>query len=348
MRGHDMIQSNRGLSRRRLPAGLATLLAGLLLVLAALPALAQTDPLPSWNEGPRKAAIIDFVTRVTREGGPDFVPVPERIATFDSDGTLIAEQPMYVPTVFAVDEVKAVAKEHPDWKKVQPFKAVLENDRKRIGEISERQYLVMLTRAHAGRTVAEVEARVNEWIKTARHPRFNRPYTDLVYQPMMELLDYLRANGFKTFVVSGGDITFMRPWMPKAYGIPPEQIFGSSGRVAYHLEGNTPSIVRLDRVDLFTVGPGKPVAISLNIGRRPIFAAGNSDGDLEMLQWTTLNSGPRFALLVHHTDGVREWAYDRTALVGTLDKALDEAPKRGWNVVDMKTDWKVIFPFEKQ
>lgn len=343
-----MTTPSRGISRRRLPACLAALLAGMALAFTVLPVLAQTDPLPSWNEGPRKAAIIDFVTRVTRADGPDFVPVPERIATFDSDGTLIAEQPMYIPTVFVADEVKAVAKEHPQWKKVQPYKAVLENDRKQMSEISERQFLVMLSRAHAGRTVDEVEARVNEWVKTARHPRFGRPYTDLVYQPMMELLDYLRANGFKTFVVSGGDITFMRPWMPKAYGIPPEQIFGSSGRVAYHLAGDKPEIVRLDRVDLFTVGPGKPVAIALNIGRRPIFAAGNSDGDLEMLQYTTLSPGPRFALLVHHTDGVREWAYDRTALVGRLDQALDEAPRRGWNVVDMKNDWKVIFPFEKQ
>lgn len=343
-----MTISTRGLSRRRLPSSLAALLAALLLAFTVLPVLAQTDPLPSWNEGPRKAAIIDFVSRVTREGGPDFVPVPERIATFDSDGTLIAEQPMYPPIVFAMAEVKAVAKDHPEWNKIQPFKAVLDDDIKRLGEISEKQYLLLLNKAHAGRTVAEIETRVTEWVKTARHPRFNRPYTDLVYQPMMELLAYLRANGFKTFIVSGGGIDFMRPWMPKAYGIPPEQIFGSSGRLAYHLAGDKPEIVRLDKVDLFTVGPGKPVAIALNIGHRPIFAAGNSDGDLEMLQYTTLSPGPRFGLLVHHTDGVREWAYDRTALVGKLDKALSEAPKRGWNVVDMKADWKVIFPFEKQ
>lgn len=343
-----MTTPSRGISRRRLPACLATLLAGMLLAFTVLPVLAQTDPLPSWNEGPRKAAIIDFVTRVTREGGPDFVAVPERIATFDSDGTLIAEQPMYIPNLFVVAKVKAAAKDHPQWKNRQPYKAVLEDDRKRISEMSERQFLIMLSGANAGRTVADIEARVGEWIKTARHPRFDRPYTDLVYQPMMELLDYLRANGFKTFIVSGGDINVTRPWMPKAYGIPPEQIFGSAGRVAYNMAGDTPEIVRLDRVDLLTVGPGKPVAIALNIGRRPIFAAGNSDGDLEMLQYTTLSPGPRFGLLVHHTDGVREWAYDRTALVGRLDKALDEAPKRGWNVVDMKTDWKVIFPFEKQ
>ncbi|MEP9375968.1 HAD family hydrolase [Aquabacter sp. CN5-332] len=312
-----------------------------------LAAFAQSDPLASWNEGPAKSSIMDFVRRVTTQGGPDFVPVEERIATFDNDGTLWAEQPMYFQIAFAMDRVKAMAKDHPEWNDRQPYKAVLEDDRTALAALGEKGFLQIMAATHAGMTVAEFETIVSEWLKTARHPRFDRPYTDLVYQPMQELLAYLRANGFKTFIVSGGGIEFMRPWAPKAYGIPPEQIVGSSGKTQFRLEGDTPSILKLPEIEFVDDGPGKPVGINRFIGRRPVFAAGNSDGDLEMLQWTTLNTGPRFALIVHHTDAEREWAYDRDSPVGRLNKALDQAPARGWLVVDMKRDWKLVFPFQK-
>ncbi len=327
-------------------ARLASALLGLALVALALPTLAGADPLPSWNDGAAKAAIIAFVERVTTEGSADFVPVPERIATFDNDGTLWSEQPMYFQIAFAVDRLKALATANPALAEQEPYKTVLSGDRAKLAALGEKGLLQIVALTHAGMTVDEFSGLVRDWLKTARHPRFDRPYTDLVYQPMLELLAFLRANGFKTYIVSGGGIDFMRPWVPDTYGIPPEQIVGSSGKTEWRLVGDTPAIVKLPEVEFVDDGPGKPVGINRFIGRRPIFAAGNSDGDLQMLQWTTLAPGARFGLIVHHTDAAREWAYDRNSLVGRLDKALDEAPRRGWLVVDMKADWKRVYPFD--
>jgi phosphoglycolate phosphatase-like HAD superfamily hydrolase len=325
-------------------AALAAALGGLSLPLLPRLAAAQADPLPSWTEGDAKRRILDFVARVTTPGGPDFVPVEERIATFDNDGTLWAEQPIYFQIAFAVDRVKALASQHPEWATTPPFNAILSGDRAALAALGEKGFLPVIAATHAGVTVAEFEKAVRDWLSTARHPRFDRPYTSLVYQPMLELLAFLRASGFKTFIVSGGGIEFMRPWVPATYGIPPEQIVGSSGRTAFRLDGDIPAIVKLPEIEFVDDGPGKPVGINRFIGRRPVFAAGNSDGDLQMLQWTTLNTGPRFAMIVHHTDAEREWAYDRESPVGRLDKALDEAPRRGWLVVDMKKDWGKVFP----
>jgi phosphoglycolate phosphatase-like HAD superfamily hydrolase len=325
-------------------AALAAALGGLSLPLLPSVSLAQADPLPSWTQGDAKGRILDFVARVTTPGGPDFVPVEERIATFDNDGTLWAEQPMYFQLAFAIDRVKALASQHPEWTTKPPFDAVLSGDRAALAALGEKGFLSLVAATHAGVTVAEFEKTVRDWLATARHPRFDRPYTSLVYQPMLELLTFLRASGFKTFIVSGGGVEFMRPWVPATYGIPPEQIVGSSGRTAFRLDGDIPAIVKLPEIEFIDDGPGKPVGINRFIGRRPVFAAGNSDGDLQMLQWTTLNTGPRFAMIVHHTDAEREWAYDRNSSVGRLDKALDEAPRRGWLVVDMKNDWGRVFP----
>ncbi|KAB0264443.1 HAD family hydrolase [Microvirga brassicacearum] len=312
--------------------------------LAATHSVAQTDPLPSWNDGNAKSAIVEFVKRVTTEGGPDFVPIEERIATFDNDGTLWTEQPNYVQAMFVFDRIAAMAKERPEMKETQPFKAVLEADRATLAALGEQGLVELVTATHSGMSTADFEKTVRDWIATAQHPRFHRPYTALVYQPMLELLAHLRANGFKTFIVSGGGVEFMRPWAEKAYGIPPEQVIGSSGKTAFELNGDKPVINKLPTVEFIDDGPGKPVGINRFVGRRPIFAAGNSDGDLQMLQWTTLDAGPRFALIVHHTDAEREYAYDRHSAVGKLDKALDEAPRRGWLVVDMKNDWRTIYP----
>jgi phosphoglycolate phosphatase-like HAD superfamily hydrolase len=308
-------------------------------------ALAQTDPLPSWNDGAVKKSITDFVTRVTTQGGADFVAVPERIATFDNDGTLWTEQPYYFQFAFALDRIKAMAPQHPEWKTKQPFKALLEGDKKALAAAGKDGLLQIVAVTHAGMTVEDFTKTVLEWTASARHPRFNRPYTELVFQPMQELLAYLRANGFKTFIVSGGGIEFMRPWAERVYGIPPEQVVGSSGEVKFqtHADGK-PELLKLAKIEFVDDGPGKPVGINRFIGRRPIFAFGNSDGDLAMLQWTVAGTGPRFAGLVHHTDAAREYAYDRDSKVGKLDQALDEATVKGWTVVDMKRDWKTVFP----
>jgi phosphoglycolate phosphatase-like HAD superfamily hydrolase len=311
-------------------------------------AMAQGDPLPSWNDGAARKSITDFVTRVTTQGGADFVPVEQRIATFDNDGTLWCEQPVYFQVAFAFDRVKAMASQHPEWRMTQPFKAVLDKDTKALAASGDKGLLQIMTVTHAGMTTDDFLKTVLEWTASARHPRFNRPYTELVYQPMLELLAYLRANGFKTFVVSGGGIEFMRPWMEKVYGIPPEQVVGSSGMVKFQAGANgKPELIKLAKVEFIDDGPGKPVGINRFIGRRPIFAFGNSDGDLQMLQWTAAGEGARFAGIVHHTDAEREYAYDRRSKIGKLDKALDEAGAKGWTVVDMKRDWKTIFPFEK-
>ena len=328
----------------------------LLSTLAAIPTLtgafprisaqAQTaDPLPSWNDGRARQAILDFVAAVTREGSPDFVPVPERIATFDNDGTLWVEQPMYVQLAFAFERVKALAPLHPEWRASQPFKAALEGDLSTLGELGERGVVELIMATHAGMATDIFKAAVVEWLGTARHPKFNRRYTDLVYQPMLELLAYLRANGFKTFIVSGGGIEFMRPWTEQVYGIPPEQVVGSSIKTRFQITDGVPLLVRLGEIGFVDDKGGKPVGINEHIGRRPIAAFGNSDGDLEMLQWATLPRGrARLGMIVHHTDAEREYAYDRRSAFGRLDVALDAAAVNNWTVVDMKTDWKQIFP----
>ena len=309
-------------------------------------AQAQRDPLPSWNEGATKASILDFVARVTTQGGPFFVPAEQRIAPFDNDGTLWVEQPMYVQLAFALDRVKAMAPLHPEWKDKQPFKAVLEDDMKTLAESGERGLLELVLVTHAGMTTDEFAKIVSDWLATARHPRFKRPYTELVYQPMLELLAYLRANGFKTFIASGGGIEFMRPWTERIYGVPPDQVIGSSIKTRFEMKDGAPTLFRLPDVNFIDDKAGKPIGINEHIGRRPIAAFGNSDGDQAMLEWTTGNKSlARFGLLVHHTDAVREWAYDRDSKVGKLDKALDAAPAEGWTVMSMKDDWNKIFPF---
>ncbi len=312
-----------------------------------LPAAAQTaagDPLPSWNDGTAKQSIMDFVTAVAREGSPDFVPVPQRIATFDNDGTLWCEHPMYVQMAFALDRVKAMAPLHSEWKEKQPFKAVLDGDMKALAEFGEHGLMEIMMAAHAGMTSDEFTKIVTDWLATARHPRFKRPYIELVYQPMLEVLAYLRANGFKTFIVSGGGIEFMRPWSERVYGVPPEQVVGSSIKTRFEMRQGRPELFRLPEVNFIDDKAGKPVGINEFIGRRPIAAFGNSDGDLQMLQWTTMSGGRRFGLIVHHTDAEREYAYDRDTDFGKLDTALDAATINKWTVADMKKDWKVIFP----
>ena len=311
-------------------------------------AFAQADPLPSWNDGPVKSAVTEFVAKVTTEGGADFVKPAERIATFDNDGTLWSEQPIYFQFQFAIDRVKALAPDHPEWKDAQPFKGILEGDLQALTASGEKGLIEIIMATHAGMTTEEFTRTVEDWLATARHPRFDRPYTELVYQPMVELLDYLRANGFKTFIVSGGGIEFMRPWTERVYGIPPEQVVGSSGVVKFEMGADgKPVLMKEDKVEFVDDGPGKPVGINRFIGRRPIFAFGNSDGDQQMLEWTAAGDGARFMGIVHHTDAEREWAYDWTSHIGKLDKAWDEGIKRGWTIVSMKTDWKVIYPFEK-
>ena len=313
----------------------------------SIQASAQTDPLPSWNDGTVKKSITDFVARVTTQGTADFVPLAERIATFDNDGTLWCEQPIYFQFAFAIDRIRALAPKNPQWKTKQPFKGLLANDLKAVAASGEKGLLQVVAASHTGMTVDEFHRIVLDWIDSARHPRFNRPYTELVYQPMLELLGYLRANGFKTFIVSGGGVEFMRPWTEKVYGIPPEQIVGSSGVTRFQMGSDgKPVLMKLPQVEFVDDGPGKAVGINRFIGRRPIFAFGNSDGDLQMLQWTTAGSGARFMGIVHHTDAEREYAYDRQSHIGKLDKALDEANAKGWTVVSMKSEWKRIFGFE--
>ena len=307
--------------------------------------MAQTTPLSSWNGGTSKQSILDFVGRVTKSGGVDFVPQAQRVAVFDNDGTLWAEQPIYFQLIFAMDRIKAMAPSHPEWTNEQPFKAVLDGDEKAFVASGEKGLLDVIAATHAGMSTETFNALVDAWLRTAVHPRFKRLYTDLVYQPMLELLDYLRANGFKTFIVSGGGIEFMRRFADRSYGIPPEQVVGSSGVVKFEMRADgTTELIKEAKVEFIDDGPGKPVGINRFIGRQPIFAFGNSDGDLQMLEYTASGDRLRFMGLVHHTDAEREYAYDRDSRVGKLDRALDEAKARGWTVVDMKTDWKTIFP----
>ena len=308
-------------------------------------AMAQTtDPLSSWNDGKAKQSIIDFVAKVTNPKTPDFVPPAERIATVDNDGTLWAEQPMYFQLLFALDRVKELASQHPEWKSQEPFASLLKGDVKAALAGGHHSILEIVMATHAGMTTEEFEKTVKDWIATAKHPTTKRSCTDMVYQPMLEVLTYLRANSFKTFIVSGGGIELMRPRVESVYGIPPEQVIGSSIKTKYEIRDGKPVLVRLPELSFKNDKDGKPIGIHTQIGRRPIAAFGNSDGDLQMLQWTTAGQGQRFALYVHHTDAEREWAYDRNSSIGCLDKGLDEARAKGWTVVDMKRDWKLIYP----
>jgi hypothetical protein len=335
---------NRRWMRNAAPTVLLVLLA--VTGCAAVSDHTDSDPLPSWSEGSAKAAILEFVAAVTDENGKDYVRPAERIAVFDNDGTLWSEQPMYFQLAFALDRVKALAPTHPEWKDEQPFKAVLEGDLETALAGGEHALLELVMGTHAGDTTKEFSQIVKDWLTTARHPTTGRPYTDMVYEPMLELLAYLRVNGFKTYIVSGGGIEFMRPWTESVYGIPPEQVVGSSIKTKFEMRAGTPVLVRLPEINFIDDKAGKPVGINQHIGRRPIAAFGNSDGDLQMLQWTAAGGGRRFCLYVHHTDADREWAYDRDSSVGRLDKGLDEARARGWTVADMKSDWQRIFPFE--
>jgi len=320
------------------------LFAMLLLANAAFAA----DPLPSWNDGKAKQSVIAFVNKVTKTGSPDFVPKPERIATFDNDGTLWAEQPMYFQLLFALDRVKALAPQHPEWQTQEPFASLLKGDLKGVMAGGEKALLEIVMATHADMTTEEFEKIVKDWLTTARHPKTGKPYTEMVYQPMLELLAYLRANGFKTFIVSGGGIEFMRPWTEKVYGVPPEQVVGSSIKTKWETRSGKPALVRLPEVNFIDDKTGKPVGINSHIGRRPIAAFGNSDGDQQMLEWTQAGNGARLMMLVHHDDAKREWAYGPESKIGTFSDALmAEANQQGWTVVSMKNDWKKVFAFEK-
>jgi hypothetical protein len=304
------------------------------------------DPLPSWNDGAAKQSIINFVNDVTDGTNPNFVEPADRIATFDNDGTLWSEQPFYFQLQFALDRVRAMSPNHPEWKDNPLFQAVMDDDIKKVLSFGMHGLVELIMTTHSGMTTEEFEQIVKDWITTAKHPKTNKLYKEMVFQPMLELLDYLRANGFETYIVSGGGIEFMRPWTEEVYGIPPEQVIGSSGKVKFEMRDGQPVLLKLPELDFIDDKEGKPIAINKFIGKRPIAAFGNSDGDLQMLQWTAAGDGIRFMLYVHHTDEEREWAYDRESHIGRLDKGLDEANEKGWIVVDMKNDWKVIYPFE--
>jgi hypothetical protein len=306
----------------------------------------NSDPLPSWNAGDTKDSIIRFVEDVTNPESENFVTIPARIAVFDNDGNLWSEKPMYFQLYFAIDRLKQLAPQHPEWNNEQPFKAALEEDMDELIKYGEHGLLQIVMTTHAGITTEEFEDIVKEWLSTAHHPRFNRPFTDLVYQPMLELILYLQDNNFKTFIVSGGGIEFMRPWVEDIYNIPRDQVIGSSIKTEFNYNNGNPVINRLSEIDFIDDKEGKPVGIHKHIGRKPIFCSGNSDGDLAMMQWTASGEGERFMLYLHHTDSIREWAYDKNSSVGRLDQGLFEAEKNGWTVIDMKDDWSLIYPFE--
>ena len=318
-----------------------------LLLFLLLPVSAFAQELPSWNDGKSKQAIVDFIKKVTTQGGADYVAPEDRIAVFDNDGTLWTEQPFYFQLGFILDRVKTLAPQHPEWKEKEPFKSILAGDLKGIAKSGERGLVELVMETHAGLTTDDFRNIVIDWFATARHPKTGKPYNEMTFLPMRELLDYLRANGFKTFIVSGGGVEFMRPMTEKAYGIPPEQVVGSTIATQYALVDDVPVLNRLPKVDFVDDGPGKPVGINKFIGRRPILAAGNSDGDYEMLRWVMAGEGPHFAMIVHHTDAEREYAYDRKSDFGKLDKALDEAESRNWLLIDMKADWKKIYAFDQ-
>ena len=318
-----------------------------LVLCLSLVATTFADPLPSWNDTTSKEAIVSFVEKVTTAGSPDYVVPAERIATFDNDGCLWSEQPMYFQAFYIFDRIKALAPQHPEWTEKEPFASVLKGDVKSALAGGEHSLIEMAMATHAGLTAEEFNKAISDWLATAKHPKTGKAYNAMVYQPMLELLAYLRANDFKTFIVSGGGIDFIRVFAEKTYGIPPEQVIGSSIKAKYEVRDGKPVIVKIPELNFIDDKEGKPVGIYQHIGRRPIFAAGNSDGDFQMLEWTTSGKGARFGLFVHHTDAEREFAYDRESHVGKLDKGLDEAPKRGWTVIDMKNDWKTIYPETK-
>jgi phosphoserine phosphatase len=330
----------RAMKRQRI---LSLLLTMFLIIVVSGSALAQ-DPLPSWNDGPAKKAILEFVAEVTNEKGGQYVEPIERIATFDNDGTLWVESPMYTQVLFAFERVKELAPQHPEWKTTQPFKALLEGDMKTVGASGMKGLMEIILATHSGMSAAEFDNDVSNWLAATKQPKFKRPYTELIYQPQLELLAYLRANEFKTFIVSGGGIAFMRTFSEKAYGIPPEQVVGSSVVTEFKIKDGKPALVRQPKIDFINDKAGKPVGIYQHIGRRPILAFGNSDSDMQMIEYTMAGQGSRMGLFVHHTDAEREYAYDRKSHVGTLDKALDQAAAEGWIIVDMKKDWKQIFP----
>jgi phosphoglycolate phosphatase-like HAD superfamily hydrolase len=308
-------------------------------------ALPVGDPLPSWNDGASKKSIIDFVTKTTMEGSPGFIPVADRIACFDNDGTLWAEQPLYFQFFHAIDRVKDMAPQHPEWTKQEPFKSLLASDMRAALAGGEKALMQIIAVTQTGMSSDEFDAQVKDWMRTARHPLSKRPYNEMIYQPMLELLTYLRKNEYKTFIVSGGEEGFMCAWAEETYGIPREQIVGTLMRSTYEVVNDTPRILRKAELDLMNDGKGKPVGIYNQIGKRPVFTAGNSDGDYEMLQWTTTATGyPRFGMIVHHTDSVREWSYDRKSHIGHLERGLDDAAKYNWLVVDMQTEWNQVFP----
>jgi phosphoserine phosphatase len=302
------------------------------------------DPLPSWHDGPRKTAILAFVERVTDPESPDLVAESERIATFDNDGTLWAEQPAYVQLLFAIDRARAMAPDHPEWRDEEPFRSAVAGDLRGVAASGKEGLAKLVAATHSGMTVEEFETIVRAWLRDARHPTTGRPYTEMVYQPMLELLEYLRGRGFRTFIVSGGGVDFLRAFAESTYGVPPERTIGSRGAYAYEVRDGQPVVMKLPELAFVDDGPGKPVGIAQSIGRRPVIAVGNSDGDFEMLAYATSGTGPRLGILVHHTDAEREWAYDRHSSIGRLDKALDEAPRSGWLVVDMREDWRRVFP----
>jgi hypothetical protein len=328
------------------PRRAALALAGLAALAPALPlrVVAADDPLSSWNEGASKRAILDFVAAVTTEGSPDFVPAPERIAVFDNDGTLWVEQPYYTQLRFALDRVAALAPQHPEWATQEPFASVLKGDLAGVMAGGQKAIVELVMATHAGMTTEAFAGIVRAWIATARDPKFGEPYTRLVYQPMLEVLAFLRASGFETWIVSGGGIEFMRPWTEPTYGVPPERVLGSSIVTRYEVRDGAPALVREPKIDFIDDGPGKPVGIGKFVGRRPIAAFGNSDGDFEMLEWTTSGPGQRLGMIVHHDDAAREYAYDRNSRVGRLDRALDAAPRHGWRIISMKDDWARLFP----
>jgi phosphoserine phosphatase len=304
----------------------------------------QGDPLPSWNEGPSKEAIFNFVKETTNSVSESFIPANERIAVFDNDGTLWSEQPMYFQFIFAIDRIKQMAPQHPEWNEIQPFKAVLENDMETVKKSGVEGLLTLTMATHSGMSIEAFEKIVKEWFNTARHPKTGKLYKEMVFQPMLEVLDYLRANGFKTYIVSGGGIDFMRILTEEVYGIPPEQVIGSYGKYKFEVKDGLTEIVKLPEIDFIDDKEGKPIAIHRFIGRRPVAAFGNSDGDLAMLMWTEAGAGTRLIVYIHHTDSDREWAYDRESHIGRLDKGLDEASDKGWIVVDMHSDWRYIYP----
>lgn len=313
---------------------------------AATTPVATQDPLPSWNEGSTKTAILDYVSSVTNPDSPDFIPIEDRIATFDNDGNLWSEKPVYFQLLFAIDRVKAMAADHPEWNEQMPFKAVLEDDMDALIATGKRGLLELVMATHAGITADEFESIAGQWLEDSRHPRFDRRFNELIYQPMLELLMHLRAHQFKTFIVSGGGIAFIRVWAEDAYGIPTDQVVGSSIKTTYEYKDGKTAIRRLPEIDFIDDHEGKPVGINKYIGKKPVFASGNSDGDLQMLQYSDDHKYKSFQLYLHHTDEEREWAYDRESAVGRLDKGLDEAAAKGWTVIDMKNDWKVIYPFQ--